>query len=136
VDHDRLQALIEKESRVASRPVRYIKCPVCRAHMNRRKYGSRSQVIVDRCKDHGVWLDGGELSQLLHWMKAGGQLHDDLRRREEAAARARAERMAKNLGPPIAGRELDATVYPGRGMRPVRDFDLGDIVLTALRLIF
>jgi len=134
IDHERLETLIEKESRVAARPVRYIKCPVCRAHMNRRKYGSRTQVIVDACKDHGLWLDGGELSQLLQWMKAGGQLHDDLRRREEHAARERAERVERRLGPPLASRELDAPLW-GRGLRPLRDFDLGDILRTALDII-
>ena len=44
--------------------VYYIKCPVCAKIMNRVNFGARSGVIVDRCKDHGVWLDGGELRPL------------------------------------------------------------------------
>lgn len=55
-------------------PVAYIKCPVCSKLMNRVNFGTKSGVIVDRCRDHGVWLDGGELRHLFEWMKAGGKL--------------------------------------------------------------
>jgi Zn-finger nucleic acid-binding protein len=54
--------------------VTYIKCPVCSKLMNRVNFGTKSGVIVDRCRDHGVWLDGGELRHLFEWMKAGGKL--------------------------------------------------------------
>jgi Zn-finger nucleic acid-binding protein len=54
--------------------VTYIKCPVCTKLMNRVNFGTKSGVIVDRCRDHGVWLDGGELRHLFEWMKAGGKL--------------------------------------------------------------
>ncbi|MCP5046597.1 MAG: hypothetical protein GY940_05470 [bacterium] len=57
-------------------PVTYIKCPVCRKFMNRINFGSRSGVIVDNCKTDGIWLDGGELRQLMEWTKAGGALHN------------------------------------------------------------
>lgn len=52
----------------------YIKCPVCGNIMNRVNFGTNSGVIVDRCKSHGLWLDGGELRNLFEWMKAGGKL--------------------------------------------------------------
>lgn len=52
----------------------YIKCPNCAKIMNRVNFGTKSGVIVDRCKEHGVWLDGGELRHLFEWMKAGGKL--------------------------------------------------------------
>jgi len=54
--------------------VRYIDCPVCRRLMNRVNFGPRSGVIADQCREHGMWLDGGELRQILEWMKAGGGL--------------------------------------------------------------
>ncbi|MCX5883619.1 MAG: zf-TFIIB domain-containing protein [Deltaproteobacteria bacterium] len=54
--------------------VSYIKCPICSKLMNRINFGTKSGVIVDRCTDHGVWLDGGELRHLFEWMKAGGKL--------------------------------------------------------------
>lgn len=42
--------------------------------MNRINFGYRSGVIVDSCKSHGVWLDNGEITHLMEWRKAGGQL--------------------------------------------------------------
>lgn len=61
-------------------PISYIKCPVCSSLMNRVNFGIRSGVIIDRCKAHGVWLDGGELRHLCEWMKMGGKLLDQERR--------------------------------------------------------
>ncbi|MBI5439820.1 MAG: zf-TFIIB domain-containing protein [Deltaproteobacteria bacterium] len=95
IDYGRLEALSESR---ASEVVRYGKCPVCGTFMNRVGFGSRSGVVVDQCKRHGVWLDAGELRRLLEWRKAGGQLlHEKLKterreeelRKEEAAERAR-----------------------------------------------
>lgn len=57
-----------------SQKVKYIKCPVCRNFMNRVNFGHRSGVVVDRCKAHGIWLDNGEVTHLMEWKKAGGQL--------------------------------------------------------------
>ena len=61
----------------------YIKCPVCSQLMNRVNFGAKSGVVVDRCRDHGVWLDGGELRHLFEWMKAGGKLLDRQRQEEQ-----------------------------------------------------
>lgn len=55
-------------------PVRYIPCPVCVKFMNRVNFGANSGVVVDQCKEHGVWLDNGELIHLMEWKRAGGQL--------------------------------------------------------------
>ncbi|GAB6140172.1 hypothetical protein JCM14076_09010 [Methylosoma difficile] len=61
--------------RYLSKPaVKYVKCPVCQNFMNRKAYGYRSGVVVDICNSHGVWLDSGEITHLLEWRKAGGQL--------------------------------------------------------------
>lgn len=54
--------------------VKYLKCPVCQVLMNRVIYGYRSGVIIDQCRSHGIWLDGGQISHLLEWKKAGGQI--------------------------------------------------------------
>jgi len=56
------------------KPVKYIKCPECQHFMLRRVFGYRSGVIIDQCKSHGIWLDSGEITHLLEWKKAGGQL--------------------------------------------------------------
>lgn len=50
----------------------YKKCPVCQKMMLRKNYMKRSGVITDVCHEHGIWLDSGELRQILEWTKTGG----------------------------------------------------------------
>lgn len=64
---------INKE-RYQNKQVKYVKCPVCRVLMNRVNFGHRSGVIIDQCKKHGVWLESGEITHLMEWKKAGGQI--------------------------------------------------------------
>ena len=52
--------------------VQYRPCPECETLMNRSQYGKYSRVVVDTCKSHGVWLDEGELTQILEWVRGGG----------------------------------------------------------------
>lgn len=84
-DHELIQQIIN--GRFQHRPVKYVNCPVCSEQMARRNFGYRSGVVTDVCMKHGVWLDNGELRQLLEWKKAGGEeIHQ--RRKELAAASA------------------------------------------------
>jgi Zn-finger nucleic acid-binding protein len=77
--------------------VSYIKCPICSKIMNRVNFGTKSGVIVDRCRDHGVWLDGGELRHLFEWMKAGGKLLQQERQEQlQKAEAAEQEREKRN----------------------------------------
>lgn len=61
----------------------YIKCPQCGQYMNRVNFGFMSGVVMDRCREHGVWLDNGELVQLMEWKKAGGALVDERRKQQK-----------------------------------------------------
>jgi Zn-finger nucleic acid-binding protein len=78
--------------------------------MNRSAYGLRSGVVVDFCREHGVWLDGGELERLRQWVAAGGHvLHARVaeeRRGEEARREAQRRRSAVALGPLDDGEDL------------------------------
>lgn len=65
---------INQDRFATDKEVKYVKCPVCLAFMSRNVFGYRSGVIVDRCNKHGIWLDSGEITHLLEWKKAGGQL--------------------------------------------------------------
>lgn len=65
---------INKDRYHKPQKIRYVKCPECQRHMNRVNFGKRSGVVVDQCIIHGIWLDNGELTHLLEWKKAGGQL--------------------------------------------------------------
>jgi Zn-finger nucleic acid-binding protein len=88
IDHRLIDALTETP-RAAPAPLRYRPCPSCGELMNRRLHGKRSGVVVDRCRDQGLWLDAGELRQLLEWARAGGALLDLERRQTEAEQASR-----------------------------------------------
>lgn len=77
VYHVNLQLLdnINNERYQKETHVHYVKCPVCHILMNRVNFAYRSGVVVDKCRDHGTWLNSGELIHLLEWKKAGGQQH-------------------------------------------------------------
>lgn len=40
-------------------------CPVCGKVMDRYKYFLTSDIWLDRCEEHGVWLDDGELKAMV-----------------------------------------------------------------------
>ncbi len=65
---------INKDRYKKKKKFTYIKCPVCFTLMNRVNFGHRSGVIIDRCKKHGIWTDSGEITHLMEWKKAGGEL--------------------------------------------------------------
>lgn len=113
--------------------VTYIKCPVCAKIMNRVNFGVKSGVIIDRCKDHGVWLDGGELRRLFEWMKAGGKLLDQERREQlknEEAEQLQGKRRA-NADSPWSS---DNSVFNDYGgVLRSEDPDFFEIVLRAIR---
>jgi Zn-finger nucleic acid-binding protein len=89
IDQQRMEQIIEEEQISRPAAIKYIRCPVCGEMMNRRNYGARSGVVVDECRQHGIWLDGGELSQIMKWVKAGGRLHDEKRQLEQLKEKQR-----------------------------------------------
>ena len=52
-------------------PVEYRRCPTCDALMIRRNFRKRSGVIVDRCHEHGTWLDAHELERIAGFVLSG-----------------------------------------------------------------
>jgi Zn-finger nucleic acid-binding protein len=52
--------------------IRYLACVRCGERMARRQVAPRAGVIVDVCRNHGVWFDGGEMEQFAAFAKAGG----------------------------------------------------------------
>jgi Zn-finger nucleic acid-binding protein len=96
--------------------VSYLKCPVCSTIMNRVNFGVKSGVIIDRCREHGVWLDGGELRHLFEWMKAGGKLLQQ--EREEEQSRIDTRELERNK------RKLQSQSTPGGGYASDSSFDL------------
>lgn len=74
------------------REVVYRQCPMCRQPMSHFNFGARSGVVLDRCTDHGVWVEGGELRRLMEWWRAGGKHFHAASEREKAARLHRATR--------------------------------------------
>jgi Zn-finger nucleic acid-binding protein len=75
--------------------VKYRRCPVCNELMARRNFQRRSGVIVDRCVEHGLWLDENELEQIAGFILSGGM------------EKAQAAEAGTRLGEPgIAAREF------------------------------
>jgi Zn-finger nucleic acid-binding protein len=96
VDLERLDTILREETSTRDfKKVTYVPCPDCGELMHRKSYGAKAGVVVDRCKAHGVWLDGGELNQLLKWAKAGGRKHDREASERRVAAEARSEKDRK-----------------------------------------
>lgn len=93
VDRQRLDVMIAEEYADTPKQVKYIKCPVCDTLMNRRIFGAKSGIIVDGCRQHGVWLDGGELAQIVKWAKAGGRILDAERKERDAKNQERKKRL-------------------------------------------
>lgn len=52
--------------------IRYVPCPNCGQLMNRSNFARSSGVIIDLCKDHGVWFDAGELPKIIEFIESGG----------------------------------------------------------------
>ena len=79
-------------------PRRYRPCPICSSLMHRRNYGRKSGVILDTCRQHGVWFDQGELDAILDWVRQGGleraERHLRLMDAEEERARRASLRAA------------------------------------------
>ena len=71
LDNKKLRILIEEGKR-DEWPIKYIECPVCGQHMQRKTFGGMSGVVIDWCRSDGIWLDGGELGKLLRWARSGG----------------------------------------------------------------
>jgi Zn-finger nucleic acid-binding protein len=88
---------INQERYPIDHKVKYLKCPVCQVLMNRVNFGYRSGVVVNRCMKHGVWLDSGEITHLLEWKKAGGQLWDQQQQQEKAQIKIHPQNLERDF---------------------------------------
>jgi uncharacterized protein len=41
------------------------KCPVCHRSMEKELFGKAETVLLDRCREHGMWSDEGELKKMI-----------------------------------------------------------------------
>jgi Zn-finger nucleic acid-binding protein len=52
--------------------VQYRRCPACKQLMTRRNFRRVSGVVIDRCAEHGTWLDADELEEIAGFVASGG----------------------------------------------------------------
>jgi Zn-finger nucleic acid-binding protein len=52
--------------------LRYIPCPECEKVMQRINFAGITNIIVDICHRHGIWLDSGELEEIRTFIANGG----------------------------------------------------------------
>jgi Zn-finger nucleic acid-binding protein len=100
----------------------YRKCPECSVLMNRVNFGHRSAVVVDQCLIHGIWLDNGELTHLMEWKKAGGQLLHE-----------QTETLKKQKPTPVTSVRLPDSILTRSGSSwEIRDGEIGWELVAAL----
>ncbi len=63
---------VDKHAENKNLKVNYVPCPDCRHLMNRNNFASSSGVIIDLCKQHGVWFDAEELPKIVDFIRKGG----------------------------------------------------------------
>lgn len=74
---ERLVRPTENRTQSAGQAGRFYRpCAYCQKLMVRKHYGQRSGVVVDICRDHGVWFDNDELQRLLDWLGSGGRIDE------------------------------------------------------------
>ncbi len=75
--------------------VSYVPCPDCKQLMNRSNFARSSGVIIDLCKQHGVWFDREELPKIVEFVRKGGLDHARQKEKlqiEDERSRLRQER--------------------------------------------
>jgi Zn-finger nucleic acid-binding protein len=75
--------------------VKYLRCPVCRAMMDRVNFARVSGVVVDVCADHGTWFDLNELHRIVDFIASGGLDRSLERVRDDAFDRRLREAMGQ-----------------------------------------
>ncbi len=123
LDHAKMEAMRPTETdplgRLGVRERHYLPCPTCKEIMNSQNFGRRSGVLVDLCRHHGIWLDGGELQKLSEWWRAGGkhvhQANETEKARRLAAGPAASEAItpmfrAESDPEPLWGRRRSSTI--------------------------
>lgn len=76
--------------------ISYVPCPDCKQLMNRSNFAKSSGVILDMCKQHGVWFDAGELPKIIDFIEKGGI--DRAREKEKIAIQDERSRLRDEQG--------------------------------------
>ncbi len=114
-----LRAAIPDKPLQREQEVRYLMCPQCAKSMNRGVFARVSGIIVDVCREHGVWFDAGELAAAIEFVEQGG-LH-------RAKTRAEADREEARKAAHSA-RTMAQAPLPQRSGIPEHTVGVNDVV--------
>ena len=106
----------KKGGNPAAQKVSYRKCPVCDAFMQRRNFRKASGVIIDRCGDHGTFLDADELEQIVGFVLSGGR-PESTARLEQGEAEARKAYVSARVATATEGMYGSSSGYRRRSRR-------------------
>jgi Zn-finger nucleic acid-binding protein len=134
---ERICADTERQTAVLGKPAaqpidmnkqwRYLPCPRCRKLMQRVNFAGESGVIVDVCRDHGVWFEREELRRIVEFIRAGGMTEarqTQLERLERERRRLETERDEQVRS------QADPTIWGSRSTGGLADaiFAAGSII--------
>jgi Zn-finger nucleic acid-binding protein len=137
VEHAMLRELLATPERVgaaalgqtarakADLRVRYLPCPACKTLMARKNFGGKSGVIIDACRQHGVWFDLGELPRVLAFVQSGGLASPAARAARDSVVDPPSDRLRYASATPehrMAHAELDSVDDVARVGHAVVDF--------------
>ena len=114
--------------------VRMLRCPACAQQMERGRFGASSNIVIDVCTAHGIWLDAGEIVAIAD--------HAALRARVGVAAARRATDAAESDGYDVnrASVEAEATMRAAAAAARTTKVKRGGMVfllaLVAVRIAF
>ena len=107
--------------------VNYIPCPDCKQLMNRSNFARSSGVIIDLCRQHGVWFDANELSKIIEFIDRGGLAR--AREKEKITLRDERDRLRDDER---KLRIAEGRVVVRRGPRLFNPFTAAEGVISAL----
>ncbi len=124
---------VSREGSSLNFPVAYLKCPDCGTLMHRKNFGKRSGIIIDTCKDHGVWCDRGELARVLDFVASGGL--ELAQKKELEALKEEVARQKAAMRPPSWYQAPAHEAGLGKG-HPAMTVGIIDLIVKALHRLF
>ena len=74
-DNSRDQQILDVRTAPLTGPADPAPCPKCGSIMQRAHYDSSVHLIIDRCLEHGVWLDTGEIKKVQALAEKSAGIH-------------------------------------------------------------
>jgi len=104
--------------------IQYVRCPVCLKMMNRTNFARISGVIIDSCRDHGIWFDPGEVERIMDFIAKGGLQ----KAKAVEMERLKSEDELRRIRNMPTGQQTEGQFYFGPADDPMAGASLFDVV--------